>query len=78
MELAEDRVIVSRGGIDLVLRWPAPLRPQLYRGATEPIFGWISPRFDEKVAAHTLVISGDIDGEWRGVSTMQVAPPGAA
>ena len=35
---------------------------ELKRGETEPICGWVSPRFGEKVPSYTVVCRTEIDG----------------
>ncbi len=66
----------TRDGVGIVLRWPDSLRARLVRGSLDPIQGWISHRFDEKVPGDALVLSGRIAGAWQGVSTIEVALPG--
>jgi hypothetical protein len=43
------------------------------RGSVDPIQGWISPRFDEKVPGDILVVSGTVTGVWEGVSTINIS-----
>lgn len=66
---------VAREGIELEVRWPPPLRAQLVRGSVDPPLGWISPRFDEKVAGDVLVVSGTVAANWQGVSTIRISMP---
>ncbi len=63
----------TRNGVELRLQWPVSLQAQLVRGSTDPAQGWISNRFDEKVPADTLVVSGRVKGGWRGVSTLTIS-----
>jgi hypothetical protein len=63
----------TRNGVELRLQWPVSLQAQLVRGSTDPAQGWISDRFDEKVPADTLVVSGRVQGGWRGVSTLKIS-----
>jgi Heparinase II/III-like protein/Heparinase II/III N-terminus len=71
--LAGDAARATRDGVELMLQWPAPLHAQLVRGSTDPTRGWISHRFDEKVPADTLVVSGRVQGDWRGVSSIKIS-----
>jgi hypothetical protein len=66
---------VTRDGVGIVLRWPAPLHAQLLRGSVDPIQGWISHWFDEKAPGDTLIVSGRIAGAWQGVSTIEISLP---
>jgi hypothetical protein len=63
----------TRNGVELRLQWPVSLQAQLVRGSTDPAQGWVSHRFDEKVPADTLVVSGRVQGGWRGVSTLTIS-----
>jgi hypothetical protein len=63
----------TRNGVELILQWPVSLQAQLVRGSTDPAQGWISDRFDKKVPADTLVVSGRVQGGWRGVSTLKIS-----
>lgn len=58
-----------------VLRLPSGLAWSAHRGETDPILGWYSPRFGERVPATTLVGSG----AWTGVLTLttSLVPDGA-
>jgi hypothetical protein len=73
LTLEGDAAWADSDGVTLELRWPAPLQARLVRGSVDPPQGWISHRFDEKVPAYTLVLSGSIDGDWEGVSTVRVS-----
>lgn len=65
-----------------VLQLPNGLVWSAHRGETDPVLGWYSPRFGERVASTTLVGAG----EWTGVLTLttvlavssQGGRPGAA
>jgi Heparinase II/III-like protein len=76
--LGNDAARATREGVGIVLRWPAPLHAQLVRGSADPIQGWISHGFDQKVPADTLVVSGSVAGDWQGVSTIEISLPGSA
>jgi hypothetical protein len=65
----------NRDGVGIVLRWPASLHAQLLRGSVDPIQGWVSHRFDQKVPGDTLVMFGRISGAWQGVSTIEISLP---
>jgi hypothetical protein len=73
VRLESDTATVTRDAVELVLRWPAPLTARLARGSTDPAVGWISDRFDQKVPGDTLIVSGRIGAEWRGVSTIELS-----
>lgn len=72
-----DTATATYDGVELVLRWPAPLTARLARGSADPPLGWISQRFDEKVPADTLVVSGTVAGDWQGVSTIKISLEGS-
>ena len=58
-------VAVSRNGRELRIRWPGLAGGQaaVLEGSEEPKAGWVSRRFDEKVAAPTLVWRGTFAGD---------------
>jgi hypothetical protein len=57
-------VSVTRGGRTLRIRWPDLPQGQAHvrTGSTDPISGWVSRRFDRKVAAPTLVWTARLTG----------------
>jgi hypothetical protein len=71
--LGDSAATVVQGAVGLTLHWPSSLHAELVRAGTDSCLGWISPRFDEKVPADTLVISGEVAGNWQGVSTLAIA-----
>ena len=71
--LSDDAATAVRDGVELALRWPAPLEARLVRGSMDPIQGWISERFDEKVPGDTLVIFGSARGDWQGETTVRIS-----
>ena len=73
--LGEGAATITREGVRLVLRWPAPLSARVVRGSSDPPLGWISERFDQKSPTDTLVVSGTVGADWQGVSTLQVSLP---
>jgi hypothetical protein len=73
--LEGDAARVTRDGVGILLRWPAPWHARLVRGSVDPMQGWISQRFDEKAPANTLVVSGRVAGDWQGITTIEIALP---
>lgn len=67
----------ARDGVGIELRWPAQLRARLVKGSVDPILGWVSQRFDDKVPADTLVVSGTVAGDWEGVTTIRISLEGS-
>jgi hypothetical protein len=63
----------ERGPVVLTLQWPALLQARLVRGQDEPCLGWVSPRFEEKLPTHTLVVSGTVAAGWQGVTALGIA-----
>ena len=63
----------TQGPVTVELRWPAGLQAQLVKGREDPCLGWISPRFAEKTATFTLVISGRVPASWSGVSSLKLS-----
>jgi len=72
VRLEEDGAVAARQGVGLKVRWPAALTGRLERGRTDPVLGWVSARFNEKVPTDTLIVSGTVSGHWRGLSTIQI------
>ena len=70
LALGNDAARAGRDGVELEVRWPAALHARLVRGSVDPIQGWISQRFDEKVPGDTLVVCGTVTGPWQGVTTI--------
>jgi hypothetical protein len=72
LHCAEDSVIapiaggvcVTRGGRAVLIRWPEHPqgKAEVRVGATAPIAGWVSRRFDRKVASPTLVWTARLTG----------------
>ena len=73
LTLGNDAARITRDGAELELRWPKTLHARLVRGSVEPIQGWISQRFDQKVPGDTLVVSGTVTGPWQGVTTITLS-----
>jgi hypothetical protein len=73
VSLNADAATATREGAALALNWPESLTARVLRGSEDPPQGWVSPRFDTKVPADTLIVSGSISGVWRGVSTLQIS-----
>jgi hypothetical protein len=59
--------------VTLTLSWPALFNARLVRGIEQPPQGWVSERFDTKVAADTLIVSGTASSDWRGLTTLQLS-----
>lgn len=78
--LGTHSVEASCQGTALTLTWPAGLSARLVRGQEHPPLGWRSKSYDVRIPIHTLVVSGDIDGDWRGTTTIAIDPdqPAAA
>lgn len=47
-----------------------------HRGDENPILGWVSRRFDEKLPTTCTLFTGRIEGRARIVTTIRVSPPG--
>ena len=73
LTLEGDAARLTRDGVELELRWPATLHARLLRGSVDPIQGWISERFDEKMPGDALVVSGTVAADWQGVSTINIS-----
>jgi hypothetical protein len=78
--LAAHSVVASCQGTSLTLTWPAGLNARLVRGQEHPPLGWRSKSYDVRIPIDTLVVSGNIDGDWRGTTTIAINPdePAAA
>lgn len=76
----ECEVALEQGGITIrnhdvkaLLRGPGGLRPRVARGQEGPPLGWISREFDAKEPCITLVLEGEITGDWRGETRIELA-----
>jgi len=63
---APDTYVLSQGATDVRLKLPAigGASHRTYRGSTDPIFGWVSRRFDIKEPATTIVWSARLTGSF--------------
>jgi hypothetical protein len=57
-----------------VLHLPEQLRWTAHRGETDPVLGWYSPRFGERVPATTLVGSGALEHSLELRTTLDFTP----
>ena len=73
LTLDGEAALVTRDGVELELRWPATLHARVVRGSVDPIQGWISQRFDQKVPGDVLVVYGSVAADWQGVSTIRIS-----
>jgi hypothetical protein len=73
LTLDGEAALVTRDGVELELRWPASLHARVVRGSVDPIQGWISQRFDQKVPGDVLVVYGSVAADWQGVSTIRIS-----
>ncbi len=64
-----DTAVATHGPVQLSITMPGTRwRPQLVRGQTDPPLGWVSRRFDERMASPTVVWQGSIDASARLVT----------
>ena len=56
------------------LHLPGRLRWSAHRGETDPILGWYSPRFGERVPTTTLLGAGTVEGSLELLTTLDFAP----
>ncbi len=68
VELVSASVRVTSSTCALFLKWPAGFRGEIFCASEIPALGWISKGFDRKSACNTLRITGEIHGNWRGVT----------
>ncbi|QSX76043.1 alginate lyase family protein [Lysobacter arenosi] len=62
VQLVDDVVHAESGRASLSLRMVGgSLRARIFRGSSEPMAGWYSPRFDEKQPSTTVVFSGEVE-----------------
>jgi Heparinase II/III-like protein/Heparinase II/III N-terminus len=71
--LEDGAATAVRDGVEVVLSWPANCSARLQRGTENPPLGWVSERFDSKVPADTVIVSGAVHSEWRGLTTLQIS-----
>jgi hypothetical protein len=72
--LAAHSVVASCQGTSLTLTWPPGLSARLVRGQEHPPLGWRSKSYDVRIPIDTLVVSGHVDGDWRGTTTIAIDP----
>ncbi len=71
--LGAHSVVASCQGTALTLSWPAGMTARLVHGQEHPPLGWRSKSYDVRIPIYTLVVSGNIDGDWRGTTTIAIA-----
>ena len=72
--VAELRWPGDAGDRTATLHLPGQLRWTAHRGETDPILGWYSPRFGERVPTTTLLGSGTVEGSLELLTTLDFAP----
>ena len=73
VQLQPDQVIVHAANAVVRLRWPGGFSGRIVRGSeNSPIGGWRSHSYDRRVPSTTLVVSGNIIGNWRGLTTIEI------
>lgn len=71
-------VIAAKDGYAIRLHPPRPdMSAKLYRGASDPPWGWVSRRFGVKQAASTVVWTGTIDASTQFSSVVECVYPEA-
>jgi len=73
LRLEDGIATAAHGPVTLTLKWPVGLRAELVKGRDDPCLGWVSPRFAEKTATYTLVVSGEVPANWRDISKLKLA-----
>ena len=63
-----------RGPSPPTLDLPRQLHWAAHRGETDPILGWYSPRFGERVPTTTLLGTGTVEGSLELLTTLDFAP----
>ena len=62
VRLRDEGAEAARDGRRIVLRWPEALAGEMRLGSLEPVSGWYSAAFGERVPAPTVTLRGAIDG----------------
>lgn len=70
--LADGSAAVRCGEKLLTLTWPTDVSAKVVRGQDNPPLGWRSKSYDVRVPIDTLVISGRVNGNWRGTTTLAI------
>jgi hypothetical protein len=78
VEAAENRLSISREDVKLLMTMPLQARCEIYRGSENPILGWNSRRFDERVASPSARATLKINGVVRLATHMTLMFNGAA
>jgi Heparinase II/III-like protein/Heparinase II/III N-terminus len=73
-----DSVVAVNADSIVKLCWPSGLSGRIVRGSeVSPIGGWISHSYDRRLPSNTLVVEGNIAGDWRGLTTIEAGFRGA-
>jgi hypothetical protein len=64
----------SGSSMTAVMKLPEAADWRVVRGSSDPVMGWYSPRFGEKVPAPTLLGEGRIDGAGSLVTDLEFGP----
>ena len=70
--LAADRAVARCADTTLTLTWPAGLSGRLVHGQENPPLGWRSKAYDVRMPIDTLVVSGEVNGDWEGTTTIEI------
>ncbi|MGH8176624.1 MAG: alginate lyase family protein [Steroidobacter sp.] len=72
IEAADNRLSIRRDDVELTMTLPMQARCEIFRGSEEPVLGWNSRRFDERVACCSVRAAVRIQGDTRLVTHMSV------
>ena len=74
VELQANRLQVRTAGHRIRFDLPDCAQTRLVQGSNSPLLGWHSPRFGELNPCHTLVVTTQVTGAWRGVTDITIDP----
>ncbi len=74
--LAAGNAVVCRGDTSVSVAWPADLAAKLVRGQQDPPQGWRSKAYDVRIPIDTLVVAGNVAGNWQGITTLAILRSG--
>jgi hypothetical protein len=73
MALSSDDVIGRNANASIKLHWPSGFAARIVRGSEDMPAGWLSRGYDRRVPCSTVIVAGEVSGNWQGLSTIEIS-----
>jgi hypothetical protein len=71
--LSSDDLIARNANVAIRLRWPSGFAARIVRGSEDIPAGWLSRGYDRRVPCGTVIVAGEVSGNWQGLSTIEIS-----